>query len=162
MSNLARRFIRYIIISGCAVPLLCWGASAALSNERTVRKGSSDLSTETMFLDEVASESVLARVFVPQDASQKIAAHVPSKQNKPELPEGDGKQLAMEYCQDCHSLTSITTAHKSGDEWRETVMDMIDRGARLPENKIDTLVQYLAKNFGPKQAASVRGTGRRA
>jgi hypothetical protein len=36
---------------------------------------------------------------------------------------------------------------------------MMDRGARLPEDKIDTLVAYLAKNFGPKAAAPTTGTG---
>ena len=76
-----------------------------------------------------------------------------------ELPEGEGKAIATEFCQDCHKLTNLTKAHKAADDWHDTVETMMDRGARLPEDKIDTLVAYLAKNFGPKVAAPPSGTG---
>jgi hypothetical protein len=39
---------------------------------------------------------------------------------------------------------------RSLDEWRDTVQTMIDRGANVPADQIDTLVTYLAKNLGPK------------
>ena len=67
-----------------------------------------------------------------------------------ELPEGDGKPIATEYCQDCHRLTNLTRAHKSTDDWVETVQTMMDRGARLPQEDVDILVKYLARNFPPK------------
>jgi mono/diheme cytochrome c family protein len=70
------------------------------------------------------------------------------------MPEGDGKAIAVEYCQDCHMLTNLTKAHKSLDDWKDTVQTMMDRGARLPQEQMDTLVQYLAKNFGDKYADS--------
>jgi cytochrome c5 len=76
-----------------------------------------------------------------------------------ELPEGEGKAIATEFCQDCHKLTNLTKAHKAADDWHDTVETMMDRGARLPEDKIDTLVAYLAKNFGPKAAAQPSGSG---
>jgi len=76
-----------------------------------------------------------------------------------ELPEGEGKAIATEFCQDCHKLTNLTKAHKAVDDWHETVETMMDRGARLPEDKLDTLVAYLAKNFGPKAAVPLSGTG---
>ena len=76
-----------------------------------------------------------------------------------DLPEGDGKAIATEFCQDCHKLTNLTKAHKAADDWHDTVETMMDRGARLPEDKIATLVAYLAKNFGPKAAATASGTG---
>ena len=69
------------------------------------------------------------------------------------LPDGDGKPIATEYCQMCHRLTNLTKAHKSLDDWKDTVQTMIDRGATIPDDKVDTLVQYLAKNFGPQDAA---------
>ncbi len=68
---------------------------------------------------------------------------------KNELPEGDGKPIATEFCQDCHKLTNLASAHKSLDDWKDTVQMMMDRGSRLPPDKVDTLVQYLAKNFAP-------------
>ena len=71
-----------------------------------------------------------------------------------ELPDGEGKAIATENCQACHKLTNITKAHKSLDDWKETVQTMIDRGANVPADQVDTLVQYLAKNFGPKDASA--------
>jgi cytochrome c5 len=71
-----------------------------------------------------------------------------------ELPDGDGKAIATENCQACHKLTNLTTAHKSLDDWKETVQTMIDRGANVSPDQVDTLVQYLAKNFGPKDASA--------
>ncbi len=81
-------------------------------------------------------------------------AQAPAVPKKVELPEGEGKPIATEYCQDCHRLTNMTRAHKSADDWRDTVQLMIDRGARLPQENVDVLVQYLATNFGPKTNAS--------
>jgi len=71
-----------------------------------------------------------------------------------ELPAGDGKDIATQNCQSCHALSSLTTAHMNLKDWKDTVMTMIDRGADIPTDKIDTLVQYLAKNFGPKAAVA--------
>jgi cytochrome c5 len=94
---------------------------------------------------------------VAQDAAPPAAAPpsaaAPS-QPKPqvELPDGDGKAIAMENCQACHKLTNLTKAHKSLEDWRDTVQTMMDRGANVPQDKVDTLLQYLAKNFGPKAA----------
>jgi len=67
-----------------------------------------------------------------------------------ELPEGDGKAIATEFCQDCHRLTNLTKSHKPLDDWQDTIQTMIERGARIPPEKIDILANYLAKNFGPQ------------
>jgi hypothetical protein len=74
------------------------------------------------------------------------------------LPEGDGKPIATEYCQDCHRLTNLTHAHKSLDDWQDTVQTMMDRGARIPQDKVDTLVKYLVKNFGPETEGAPAGS----
>jgi cytochrome c5 len=100
-----------------------------------------------------APDAQAAPSTIPSVPSAASAA--PAPKNKIELPEGDAKPIATEYCQDCHRLSNLTMAHKTSDEWNDTVHLMMDRGARLPDDKIDALVQYLAKNFGP--AAS--GTG---
>jgi mono/diheme cytochrome c family protein len=74
------------------------------------------------------------------------------------MPDGDGKPVATEYCQDCHRLTNLTKAHKNLDDWKDTIHTMMDRGARIPDDKIDMLAQYLVTNFGPKDAASPAGS----
>src|ERR1700686_2257753 len=111
----------------------------------------------------------LAKNFGPQTAAPTEAAPpaaVPSSDApaaqapKPvELPEGDGKAIATEFCQTCHKLTNLTKAHKDRDDWHDTIQLMMDRGATIPQDKVDTLVEYLAKNFGPKAAALPSGTG---
>ena len=87
-------------------------------------------------------------------ADPASASAAPAKPATVELPEGDGKAIATENCQACHKLTNLTKAHKSLDDWKDTVQTMIDRGANVPPDKVDTLVQYLAKNFGPKDDAA--------
>jgi cytochrome c5 len=90
-----------------------------------------------------------------QDAGQAAPPPAAAPAPKPvELPEGDGKPIATEFCQTCHKLTNLTRAHKNLDDWKDTIHTMIDRGADIPDDKIDTLAQYLAKNFGPKDAAA--------
>jgi len=84
----------------------------------------------------------------PSNASHAIAA---------ELPDGDGKEIATASCQACHKLTNLTSAHKNTEDWRETVQLMMDRGAEVAPDKVETLVHYLARNFGPKDAAPGSG-----
>jgi cytochrome c5 len=89
----------------------------------------------------------------PGDSASAAPAPAPAKAAV-ELPDGDGKAIATENCQACHKLTNLTKAHKSLDDWKDTVQTMIDRGANVPPDKVDILVQYLAKNFGPKDASA--------
>ncbi|MBZ5644456.1 MAG: hypothetical protein LAO19_17005 [Acidobacteriia bacterium] len=101
-----------------------------------------------------ASYALPAAGAAAQDAAPPApAAAKPAQPIKVELPDGDGKPIATEYCQDCHRLTNLTKSHKSKDDWAETVQTMMDRGARIPQENVDTLVQYLAKNFPPKTDA---------
>jgi cytochrome c5 len=89
-----------------------------------------------------------------QDAGQAAPPPAAPSAPKPvELPEGDAKPIATEYCQMCHKLTNVTKAHKNLDDWKDTIHTMIDRGASIPDDKVDVLAQYLAANFGPKDAA---------
>jgi len=92
-------------------------------------------------------------------AAAPPSAAAPAAPKAVELPDGDGKPIATEYCQECHRLTNLTKAHKNEDDWKDTVQTMIDRGARIPDDKVDTLVKYLAKNFGPKPATSDTNAG---
>lgn len=111
------------------------------------------------------SRSMLAAAAAYQDAVQASpgsqaapapaapGSATPAQPTKVELPEGDGKAIATEFCQDCHGLANLAKAHKSQDFWLETVQKMMDEGARLPQEDVDTLVKYLAKNFPPKEVA---------
>ena len=93
----------------------------------------------------------------PSPSSVDVPPGAPGQAKPVEMPDGDGKEIALASCQMCHRLTNLTRAHKSLDDWRATVQTMMDRGANVPEDKVETLVQYLAKNFGPKADAPDSG-----
>ncbi len=67
-----------------------------------------------------------------------------------ELPEGSGKKAVQTYCVQCHDLTQVTRAGYNEQDWRNAVHMMVNVGASLPPNAIETVTKYLAKNFPEK------------
>src|ERR1019366_4543635 len=78
----------------------------------------------------------------PSAPSAEVRPSAPAQTKPVEMPDGDGKAIALASCQICHRLTNLTKAHKSLDDWRATVETMMDRGANVPQDKLETLVQY--------------------
>ena len=72
-----------------------------------------------------------------------------------ELPEGKGKDITQNVCSQCHGLNSVVTSRMSPEDWENTVLDMVARGAPLLEEEIDVVVQYLAANLGKQTTAKV-------
>ena len=70
------------------------------------------------------------------------------------LPAGDGKDLLAVACTQCHGLRPIVMMHDGAAGWKAAVEDMIVRGAQLDAQESATVVQYLAKNFGPTANAA--------
>lgn len=74
-----------------------------------------------------------------------------SQNATPVLPDGDAKAVVQTMCSQCHSLSNITRS--GGDTlagWQNTVAMMRNAGAPLPENQVDAVVDYLARNFPPQ------------
>jgi mono/diheme cytochrome c family protein len=65
------------------------------------------------------------------------------------LPKGDGAALLATACSQCHGLSTITAMRDGAAGWHTHVSNMVLRGAQLTAPEIETLVQYLATNFGP-------------
>src|SRR5258706_9633491 len=65
-----------------------------------------------------------------------------------DLPDGPGKDLLMNVCTQCHTLNRVTEKKLSKDEWNDIVDKMAAKGARASDEEFDTIVNYLAKNFG--------------
>lgn len=63
------------------------------------------------------------------------------------LPDGKGKDVVERVCNDCHGPENITKKALTKDEWEEVVNDMVAMGATGTGEELDTIVQYLAKNF---------------
>jgi len=65
------------------------------------------------------------------------------------LPEGNGRELLAVACAQCHGLSTIMSMRDGAASWHDHVSNMVMRGAQLTTPEIDTLVAYLAANFGP-------------
>jgi competence protein ComEA len=64
-----------------------------------------------------------------------------------DLPPGKGKELVENTCGSCHGLDVIVAQHASKDGWASIVDYMVSRGATGTPAEIQTIVDYLAKNF---------------
>jgi competence protein ComEA len=65
------------------------------------------------------------------------------------MPDGAGKAIVQRACSACHAVTVVTSKHASQKEWDQVVNQMVSRGADLTDDEIDTVIEYLAKNYGP-------------
>lgn len=69
------------------------------------------------------------------------------------MPEGDGKRLLMTRCVLCHGLERTVPRRAAREEWEKIVDRMRDylQDHRVPvsDQERDTMVDYVAKNFGP-------------
>ena len=74
------------------------------------------------------------------------------------LPEGDGKELVAVACTQCHSLSPIRMLRDGREGWKEMVHEMVLRGAQLGPEEADTVIRYLARNFGPGLSPMQTGT----
>jgi len=74
------------------------------------------------------------------------------------LPPGNGQQLVLNVCVQCHDLRWIVSQHKSESGWRHTVNEMIWRGAPLMPGDIDVITKYLA-TMQPVRAESQKQSG---
>ncbi|MEE2822014.1 MAG: hypothetical protein VYA53_03435 [Acidobacteriota bacterium] len=70
------------------------------------------------------------------------------------MPEGEGKAMVTSVCTTCHSLGTVLTNRGTGEEWEQTVNEMITRGAQIFPDEIETMVDYLGTHYGPRQASS--------
>jgi len=69
-----------------------------------------------------------------------------------DLPEGKGKDLVEDRCSTCHGLDLLLAEHDSKQRWSGIVNEMVSRGATGTPEEIQTIVDYLAANFGPEAA----------
>jgi mono/diheme cytochrome c family protein len=81
-----------------------------------------------------------------------LAANVPS------LPPGKGKAIVQRDCAGCHALKVITSKRATREQWSALVDQMVSRGADVPDEEIEIVVDYLNKNFGTTNKAPAKGS----
>jgi cytochrome c5 len=68
------------------------------------------------------------------------------------LPQGEGRDLVAVACTQCHALAPILVGREGPAGWKRHVHNMVLRGAQLSPSEADTVIRYLAANFGPGAA----------
>jgi virginiamycin B lyase len=68
------------------------------------------------------------------------------------LPDGPGKEIVATACVSCHGVENITRSGNTRAGWENTVAMMRNAGAQLPAGQVQTVVDYLAKNFPERPA----------
>ena len=71
----------------------------------------------------------------------------------PNLPDGDGKQIALTKCSVCHTPGRIVGYRTDREGWQETIADMrlymegSTRGVSLTDQETAVLLEYVVSNF---------------
>jgi cytochrome c5 len=68
------------------------------------------------------------------------------------LPAGEGREELATACSQCHNLNVIRSMREGPAGWKRHVYNMVTRGAQLTAREADTVIAYLATNFGPTAA----------
>jgi competence protein ComEA len=67
----------------------------------------------------------------------------------PVLPDGPGKQTTINVCGTCHGVERVAALHQSRRDWENTISKMVSMGANASEDELNTVLDYLSKNFPP-------------
>jgi mono/diheme cytochrome c family protein len=70
------------------------------------------------------------------------------------LPDNPGKATFQRICGACHSPTIVQGRGMTAEQWRDTVSNMVARGAKGSPAELTEVTNYLAKSFPPNAAVS--------
>jgi competence protein ComEA len=77
-----------------------------------------------------------------------LAAVILSAASDDNLPEGKGKDVLVRMCSNCHEIERVTSIRNSKKQWIYVVDDMVSRGAEGSDEDVNSVISYLARNFG--------------
>jgi hypothetical protein len=72
----------------------------------------------------------------------------PTQGPPPTFADNAARRLLENACTTCHTLERVDTARFTGEKWREIVTEMRNKGARLADEDVSTLVEYLTRTHG--------------
>jgi hypothetical protein len=69
-----------------------------------------------------------------------------------DLPVGQGRVILQTSCTVCHDLGEVTKfrGYYTKDQWQDVVMTMVGYGAKVKEEDVDVLIDYLTQTLGRK------------
>jgi len=63
----------------------------------------------------------------------------------------EAKRLLNRACTQCHGLERVEQSRKSEEQWRVLAVDMRERGAKLEDEELERLVEWLGRVWGTNQ-----------
>lgn len=64
------------------------------------------------------------------------------------LSDADGEALLKRACTSCHEIDRVNNARFTFDRWRVVTVDMRERGAKLEDEELERLVEWLGRTKG--------------
>jgi mono/diheme cytochrome c family protein len=62
--------------------------------------------------------------------------------------DGEAETLVKRSCTSCHGIERVNAARFSPERWRAVTVDMRERGARLEDEELERLVEWLGRTKG--------------
>jgi cytochrome c5 len=62
--------------------------------------------------------------------------------------DAEGEAVLARSCSTCHPVDRVNDARHSADEWRVVALDMRERGAKIADDEIEKLVEWLGRTKG--------------
>jgi competence protein ComEA len=69
----------------------------------------------------------------------------------PKLPPGEGRDVMIRVCGQCHSPDSAADQDLDAKGWKGLVDDMAAKGADATDEQLQQIVAYLSKAFPPSK-----------
>jgi cytochrome c5 len=91
----------------------------------------------------------MGRFVLSVTAAAMVMLCVVAASGQGQQPARDGEQIMNATCGSCHDTTPILTAARSEQEWKDTIEQMIARGASVSDADRPLLIAYLVKAHGP-------------
>jgi len=64
------------------------------------------------------------------------------------LSDAEGQALVTRACATCHGAERVNDARNSAERWRVLAVDMRERGAKLTDEELEKLVEWLGRTKG--------------
>ena len=62
--------------------------------------------------------------------------------------DSEAEALMKRSCTSCHAIDRVTSARFTADRWRVVTLDMRERGAKLADEELERLVEWLGRTKG--------------
>ena len=71
-----------------------------------------------------------------------------------DIPDCPGKEVVVRQCGTCHDLVMATRKRLDKAGWDTEVDKMVLLGAKIPDEEVPVIIEYMAKHFNPSVPAA--------